>query len=92
MDNEAIAVATQHPDAFIDTSACTPDRYLPQLAEFIGHHGGRDVLFGGKYAMISPAKALAGLYALWLDDTLRQQFLEDKAKRRLGFHDRALAR
>ena len=82
--DEAIAVATKHPNVFIDTSAYTADRYPPQLVEFMRHHGSQKVLFGSNYPMITPAKALAGLDALGLDDTVRQRFLEDNAKRVFG--------
>ena len=37
--------------------------------------------------MITPAKALAGLDALGLDDTERQRFLEDNAKRVFGLSE-----
>ena len=82
--DEAIAVATKHPNVFIDTSAYTADRYPLQLVEFMRHHGSQKVLFGSNYPMITPAKALAGLDALGLDDTVRQRFLEDNAKRVFG--------
>ena len=82
--DEAIAVATKHPNVFIDTSAYTADRYPPQLVEFMRYHGSQKVLFGSNYPMITPAKALAGLDALGLDDTVRQRFLEDNAKRVFG--------
>ena len=78
------SVATKHPNVFIDTSAYTADRYPLQLVEFMRHHGSQKVLFGSNYPMITPAKALAGLDALGLDDTVRQRFLEDNAKRVFG--------
>ena len=83
--DEAIAVATKHPNVFIDTSAYTADRYPTQLVEFMRYHGSQKVLFGSNYPMITPAKALAGLDALRLEDTVRQRFLEGNAKRVFGF-------
>ena len=82
--DEAIAVATKHPNVFIDTSAYTADRYPTQLVEFMRHHGSQKVLFGSNYPMITPAKALAGLDALRLEDTVRQRFLEGNAKSVFG--------
>ncbi len=82
--DEAIAVATKHPNVFIDTSAYTADRYPTQLVEFMRHHGSQKVLFGSNYPMITPAKALAGLDALGLNDAVRQRFLEGNAKRVFG--------
>ena len=61
-------VTTKHPNFFIDTSAYNTDRYPAQLVEFMRHHGSHKVLFGSNYPMITPAKALAGLDALRLDD------------------------
>ena len=82
--DEAIAVATKHPNVFIDTSAYTTDRYPVQLVEFMRHHGSHKVLFGSNYPMITPAKALAGLDALGLDDEVRHLFLETNARRVFG--------
>ena len=42
--DEAIAVATKHPNVFIDTSAYTADRYPPQLVEFMRHHGSQSTV------------------------------------------------
>ena len=82
--DEAIAVATKHPNVFIDTSAYTTDRYPPQLVEFMRDHGSHKVLFGSNYPMITPAKALTGLDALRLDDKVRHRFLEANAQRVFG--------
>ena len=73
-------VTTKHPNFFIDTSAYNTDRYPPQLVEFMRHHGSHKVLFGSKYPMITPAKALAGLDALRLDDKVRHRFLKANAQ------------
>ena len=82
--DEAIAVATKHRNVYIDTSAYTVDRYPPQLVDYLKHHGSQKVLFGSNYPMITPAKALAGLDSLGLDETTRSYFLEDNARRVYG--------
>ena len=82
--DEAIAVGTKHRDVYIDTSAYTVDRYPPQLVDYLKHHGSQKVLFGSNYPMITPAKALAGLDSLGLDETTRSYFLEDHARRVYG--------
>ena len=82
--DEAIAVATKHRDVYIDTSASTVARYPPQLLGYLKHHGSQKVLFGSNYPMITPAKALAGLDSLGLDETTRSYFLEDNARRVYG--------
>ena len=82
--DEAIAVATKHPNVYIDTSAYTVDRYPPQLVDYLKHHGSQKVLFGSNYPMMTPAKALSGLDALHLDDVVKSRFLADNAKRVYG--------
>ena len=56
-----------------------PDRYPPQLVDYLKHHGSQKVLVGSNYPMITPAKALASLDSLGLDETARSCFLEDNA-------------
>ena len=77
-------MATKHRNVYIDTSACTVDRYPSQLVDYFKHHGSQKVLFGSNYPMITPAKALAGLDSLGLDETTRSYFLEDNARRVYG--------
>lgn len=79
--DEAIAVATKHPNIYIDTSAYTIQRYPPVLIEYIRTHGRSKVLFGSNYPMISPVKALEGLNNLGLDEKVRALFLSQNAVR-----------
>jgi predicted TIM-barrel fold metal-dependent hydrolase len=81
---EMIAVATKHPNVYIDTSAYTVQRYPANLVEFVRGHGRRKVLFGTNWPMISPRKALAGLDALQLDAEVSRAFLADNARRVFG--------
>ena len=78
---EAVAVATKHPNVYIDTSAYTVRRYPPELLAFLRGHGRHKVLFGTNYPMITPARALDGLDALELDDDTREAFLAGNARR-----------
>lgn len=78
---EAIAVATKHERVCIDTSAYTVGRYPPSLVEYMRTHGRLKVLFGSNHPMLTPAKALAGLDALRLDDESRRCFLGANAAR-----------
>ena len=77
-------MATKHRNVYIDTSAYTVDRYPPQLVDYLKHHGSQKVLFGSNDPMTTPAKALAGLDSLGLDETIRSYFLEDNARRVYG--------
>lgn len=79
--DEAIAVATKHENAHIDTSAYTAKRYPAALVEYMSGHGRAKVLFGTNYPMIAPAKALVGLDELGLDDQTKTLFLHRNAHR-----------
>lgn len=79
--DEAIAVATKHPNIYIDTSAYTVPRYPPQLVEYMRAHGRSKVMFGTNYPMIMPGKALAGLKELGLDEETQALFLSGNAAR-----------
>lgn len=78
---EAIAVATKHPNVYIDTSAYTVRRYPPQLVEYMKSHGARKILFGTNYPMIVPGKALEGLEELDVSREVRELFLGANAQR-----------
>ncbi len=79
--DEAIAVATKHENVYIDTSAYTAKRFPAPLVDYMRGHGRAKVLFGTNYPMIMPAKALAGLEALGLDDQTKALFLGENAQR-----------
>ena len=79
--DEAISVATKHENVFIDTSAYTVKRFPPQLVQYLKTNGRKKVLFGSNYPMITPAKALADLASLKLDEETRDLFLLANAKR-----------
>lgn len=79
--DEAIAVATKHLNVYIDTSAYTTKRYPSQLVDYMRGHGRSKVLFGTNYPMITPAKALATLDDLALDEEAQALFLSGNAER-----------
>ncbi len=78
---EMIAVATKHPNVYIDTSAYTASRYPPALVDYLRRHGRQKVLFGSNAPMISPRRALEGLAGLGLDEATQAAFLGDNARR-----------
>jgi uncharacterized protein len=78
---EAIAVATKHENVYIDTSAYTAKRFPAALVDYLRGHGRKKVLFGTNYPMITPAKALADLDTLGLDDQVKALFLGGNAQR-----------
>jgi hypothetical protein len=81
---EMIAVATKHPNVYIDTSAYTVKRYPPQLVAYLRAHGAGKVLFGSNWPMIAPHRALEGLDTLALPDATRAAFLAGNAARVFG--------
>jgi len=83
---EAVAVATKHPNVYIDTSAYTAKRYPPELLRFMCGHGKHKVMFGTNYPMVTADKALQGLDDLGLSEETRALFLGQNAQRvfRLG--------
>ena len=78
---EMISLATKYPNVYIDTSAYTARRYPADLVAYMRGHGRRKVLFGSNYPMLMPARCLAGLDALGLDDETRELFLAGNARR-----------
>jgi len=78
---EMIAVATKHPNVYIDTSAYTVQRYPAQLVAYLRAHGAGKVLFGSNWPMIAPRKALLGLDELALPEATRTAFLAGNAAR-----------
>lgn len=81
---EMIAVATKHPNVFIDTSAYTVRRYPPAIVTYLASHGRSKVMFGSNWPMIAPRKALEGLEDLGLDAATRAAFLAGNALRVFG--------
>lgn len=73
--SEMIAVATKHPNVYIDTSAYTVERYPPELVVYLKGHGRNKVMFGSNWPMISPRKALSALDSLNLDSETHDAFL-----------------
>jgi len=78
---EMIAVATKHPNVYIDTSAYTARRYPPELVDYLKRHGRRKVLFGTNYPMLTPARCLEGFDELQLDEEVKELFLNGNAQR-----------
>lgn len=85
---EMTAVADKHPNVYIDTSAYSANRYPAELVEYLRGRGRTKVLFGTNYPMMTPARALARLPDLHLDDEVASLFLHDNARRLFKLHDR----
>lgn len=84
---EMIAVATKHPNVFIDTSAYIAKRYPADLVEYLKKNGRKKVLFGTNYPMITASKCLEGLDDLKIEDEVRELFLFRNAIRIFNLDD-----
>ena len=82
-----IAVATKHPNVYIDTSAYSANRYPSELVDYMKHHGQNKVLFGTNFPMITPAKCLAALPTLGLSKTIQDKFLFQNVERIFRLND-----
>lgn len=82
--DEVISLAHKYPNFHVDTSAYALHRLPAGLVEFMRGEGRTRVLFGTNWPMLSPARCLAGLDALKLDDAARSLFLGGNAARVFG--------
>ncbi len=84
---EMIAVCRKHENVHIDTSAYTPQRFPPELVEYMRSGSGRHrVMFGTNFPMIAHRQALDGLDRLALDDETTNLYLEGNARRVFRLH------
>jgi uncharacterized protein len=81
---EMIAVATKHPNVFIDTSAYTAKRYPAELVQYMKRNGKTKVLFGTNYPMVTASQCLQDLDSLGLDEEVRRLFLSGNAEKVFG--------
>ena len=82
--DKAVAVATNHRNVHIDTSAWTVRRYPPHLVDWLRTNGARKVLFGSDHPMIALARALEGIEELGLPQETWALFLGGNAQRVYG--------
>lgn len=78
---EMIAVATKHPNVYIDTSAYKAKRFPTELVDYMKGNGKKKVLFGTNYPMLTPQMAYDGLDDLDFSDEITGLFLHENAKR-----------
>jgi predicted TIM-barrel fold metal-dependent hydrolase len=78
---EMIAVATKHPNVYIDTSAYKAKRFPAELVSYMRGNGSGKVLFGTNYPMMTPQMAFDGLESLGLSEEQMNRFLYENALR-----------
>lgn len=79
--DEVISLATKFRTLYVDTSAYAAHRLPPDFVAWMRGRGRDRVLFGSNWPMIAPARCLAGLDALGLDDEASELFLHANARR-----------
>ena len=82
--DEVLSLAHKYPNFHVDTSAYALHRLPAELVAFMRGEGRSRVLFGTNWPMLSPARCLAQLDALKLDDDARRLFLGGNAARVFG--------
>lgn len=76
---EMISLATKFPNVYIDTSAYKAKRFPPDFVEFMRGRGGKKVMFGTNYPMLTATACLEGLDTLGLSAESLPLFLFETA-------------
>lgn len=79
--DEVVSMTVKFPNFHVDTSAYALHRLPPAFVTYLQGLGRRRVLFGTNWPMLDPARCLAGLDQLALDDAARAAFLWGNAAR-----------
>ncbi len=82
--DELVTMTVKFPNFHVDTSAYALDRLPASFVEYLHGIGRGRVMFGTNWPMIPPARCLAGLDGLGLDDEARAAFLGGTARRVFG--------
>lgn len=87
--DEVLSLTVKFPNFYVDTSAYAVHRLPPAFVDYMRGAGRKRVMFGTNWPMLSPARCLAGLDRLDLDETLRESFLAGTARRVFGLEGSA---
>jgi len=82
--DEMIALASSHPNVYIDTSAHLPRYYPSALIEFMKTTGREKVLFATNFPMLDFQRCVDQVRQLDLPGDVLQAFLHDNARRVFG--------
>lgn len=82
--DEMIALASTHPNIYIDTSAHLPRYYPPALIDFMNTTGQEKVLFATNFPMLDFQKCVEQVRQLDLSAEVERAFLYDNARRVYG--------
>jgi predicted TIM-barrel fold metal-dependent hydrolase len=76
---EAIAVASKHPNVYLGTSAYSPKVWKPEMIKFINTWGQDKVLWGSDFPLLKHPEALTQLDALELREGPKKKLLYENA-------------
>ncbi|MCK5770514.1 amidohydrolase family protein [Algiphilus sp.] len=79
--DELMTMSIKFPNFHVDTSAYALARLPPAFVQWMKGPGAGRAMFGSNWPMLSPARCLAGLDQLGLDDEQRAAFLAGNARR-----------
>lgn len=76
---EAIALASKHPNVYLGTSAYAPKYWKPEMVHFINSWGQDKVLWGSDFPVLKHPDALAQIDALGLREEAKNKLLYGNA-------------
>ena len=82
---EAIALASKHPNVFMGTSAYAPKYWTPEFVKFINGRGQDKVVWGTDFPLLMHERSLREIEELGLRDTVKQKLLRENAMRIFDF-------
>lgn len=78
---EAIALASKHPNVYLGTSAYAPKHWKPEMVKFINSWGQDKVMWGTDFPLLRHPESLAQVDALKLRPEAREKLLWRNAER-----------
>lgn len=78
---EAIALASKHPNVYLGTSAYAPKYWKPELVRFINSWGQDKVLWGSDFPLVKHTEALQQVEELNLRDAAKEKLLWRNAEK-----------
>ncbi|QEX20207.1 antibiotic resistance protein [Hypericibacter adhaerens] len=78
---EAIAIASKHPNVYLGTSAYAPKYWKPEMVKFINSWGQDKVLWGSDFPLIKHPEALKQVEELGLREGAKEKLLWKNAEK-----------
>jgi predicted TIM-barrel fold metal-dependent hydrolase len=78
---EAIAIASKHPNVYLGTSAYAPKYWKPEMVRFINSWGQDKVLWGSDFPLVKHPEALKQVEELGLREIAKEKLLWRNAER-----------